>query len=500
MFKIKLFAVLLAATTFLAINGCQEQQEQASSLYPESELPVNAASDEALQAFVDGLALFDLGQGREARDFFDKALELDPGFVSARMYRAFSSNSAKDFAENRDKLLAMRENANDAEVIMMDIVEANMRDDEKEILDLSMQLVEKFPNSARAQNQLAGAYNGLEDYENARAQMKKALELDPDFLPAISGLGGSYLFNSPKDFNEAEQYMAMAVEKSPQNSRSHIDLGDCYRAQNDLEKALASYQKAAELNPEDEVAHSKAGHANSFLGNYDEARKNFQDARAASEFGTDSYNFEACTYLYEGDHEKAMAFLEEAAAAVDAMDIPESNKRGTKMNCAFNCAMISMHHDNAEQLKKFVAMMKPMSEQIGEDIGSDAARANQAANRHYWDAVIAAMEGDYEGAAANADLITDDLASINDPQKNRRYHRVHAMVNYEQGNYEKALEHAAELNMDNIYDKYWMAKAHQAAGNTDEAMVLFKEIAEFNFNGVAYALIRNEAKEIVAAG
>ncbi len=492
----KSIALLMTAALFIIV-ACQSPQT-AENTYPENEIPVRTDSDEAMLEFLAGLSFLDQGNAQRAKPFFDKALELDPDFVSAQMYRAFSGNSAKDFAENRDKFIAMRDKANDGEKIIMDILLADMDDDDVKEVALSKKLVEKYPNSARAYDWLAGSYTSLDETEKARELWTKAAELDPEFIPAITNLGLSYLFTSPKDFKKAEKYMAKVAKKVPQSSRAQINLGDCYRAQNDLPKALTHYVKAAELDPEDQVALSKAGHANSFLGNFDEARKNFQDARAISEFGTGSINFEAYTYLYEGDPKKALAFLEDAAANVDGMEIPESNKTGTKMNCTFNCAMIAMHYGDAEHLKNVVEMMKPLSAQVGKDLASNAAELNQKANMHFWDAMASVTAGDYDEALTKAEMIKTTLESVNDPNKLRPYHRVYAHVHYKQGNYDKSLEHAAHLNPDNVYDKYWMAYINKKAGNADIAMKMFNDIADNNFNSVGYALIRNEVKEIVA--
>lgn len=498
MFKLKKPIAYLMAAFLFVLMACQSP-ETKKVLYPENEVPVSTTSDEALQEFVTGLDIFDQGNALKARPFFDKALELDPNFVSAQMYRAFSSSSAKEWSTNRDKLLAMRDQANDGEKLYMDIILNDMEDDDVKELALSKQLVEKYPLSARAYDNLAGSYNSLNETDMARSQWAKAVEINPDFTPAISNLGSSYLFTSPKDFKKAEEYMAMVVEKVPESSRAHINLGDCYRAQNDLEKALGSYTKAAELDPEDQVALSKAGHANSFLGNYDAARKNFQNARTLSEFGNGAFDFEAYTYLYEGDHKTALAFLQDAAKNVDGMDMPESNKTGTKMNCVFDCAMIAMHHGDTEHLKEVVEMMRPLSAQIGEDVGSNATKLYQKANMHYWDAIASASAGEYDEAVAKAEMIKTTLESISDPNKLRPYDRAHAFINYKQENYDKALEHASKLDVDNVYDKYWMAHANKMAGNTDKAMEMFNEIADYNFNNVGYALVRNEVKEMLAS-
>jgi tetratricopeptide (TPR) repeat protein len=485
--------------TLLFVTFACQSPKTTKVLYPENELPISSTSDEAIQHFVDGLAIFDQGNNQNARPHFEKALELDPNFVTAQMYKAYTSKTRTEWAENRDKFLAMRDKANDAEKIMMDILLSNMENDNPKELELSKLLVEKYPNSARAYDNLAGAYNGMDQTANARDHWAKAMEMDPDFIPAISNLGASYLFSSPKDFSKAQEYMTKVVEKAPNSSKAHIDLGDTYRAQNNLEKALASYVKASELDPKDEVAFSKAGHANSFLGNFDTARKNFQDARAVSEFGTGSYNFEAYTYLYQDDYKKALDFLITSANEVDAMDIPESEKTGSKLGFAFDRAMITMHHGDTTHLKEVVATMKPLSDQIANDVGTNAAATNQKAAMLYWDAIASASEGNYEEAVAKADMLKTTLEPMNNPNKLRRYHRAQAFINYKQKNYEKALEHASQLNVDNVYDHYWMAHANKMAGNTDVAMAMFKEVADNNFNSVGYALIRNEVKATMAS-
>ena len=503
-FKHPIAFLLMAGVLF--ITSCQpsNSDDQASAETSDNntysnEIPVNSNSEDAMAQFEKGLAIYDQGNNQKAKAYFDKAIELDPDFVSAYMYRAFCANTWQEWSEKRDNVLAMRDKANEGEQLMMDIIVNNMEGDAMKDLDLNQKLADTYPKSARACDMLAGSYDGLNDTEKARELWSKAMELNPDYIPAITNLGLSYLFTSPKDLSKATELMTKVVEKAPNSSRAQIDLGDCHRAQNDLEKALVHYTKAAELDPSDQVAHSKAGHANSFLGNFDDARKNFQDARGVSEYGTDSYNFEAFTYLYEGDHAMALSFLKDAVNQVNEMEIPESSKTGTNMGNLFACAMIAMHHGDAEELKSAVEMMKPLSTKMGEEAGSNSVVRNQQANMQYWDAVVSAMQGDYGGAAEMADMINTTLESSTDPDKMERYHRVHAIVNYQQENYEQAMEHLSKLDPDNTYDQYWVAKTHQMLGNTDQAMDVYKSIADFNFNGVGYALIRNEVKDLLAS-
>ncbi|MCW8981848.1 MAG: tetratricopeptide repeat protein [Altibacter sp.] len=491
------FAFVMVITLVL-MSSCK-QPEEPKVVFPENDIPVGATTDEALEAFMKGLQLYDEGDIVNARPHFKKAVALDPDFVSGHMYVAFTSSSNKEWAENRDAFLAMRDKGSEADLLNMDLLEAGMADDSDKELEIVTTMVTKYPKSARALDYLAGYYSGRDNEPKARDLWKQAIELDSSYTPAVSILGNSYLFISPKDFEEAQRYMQMWVHKLPQSSQARIGLGDTYRAQNNLEMALENYEMAAKLDPKNEVAHSKAGHANTFMGHYDLARQNFRDARAVSEFGTGSYNFEAYTYLYEGDHKKALAFLEEGAKMFDSMDIPESNKNGVKMGCVSDCAMIAMHYGDGKHLKELVAMMKPMSEQISREVNSPITTKYQTASMHYWDAIVSATQGEYKEALLKADAIKEILKDVDNPNRFRLYHRVHAVVNYEQGNYEKALEHLAKLNEDNVYVQYMMARTYKMMGDEAKAMELFNEVAHNNFNSVAYALVRNETKELIAS-
>ena len=63
----------------------------------------------------------------------------------------------------------------------------------------------------------------------------------------------------------------------------------------------------------------------------------------------------------------------------------------------------------------------------------------------------------------------------------------------EQGDYEKAVEHYRQANLTVIYTKYHLAAALEGAGKKTEAREVYKEVAEWNFNSVGYALVRKDA-------
>src|SRR5439155_86882 len=85
-------------------------------------------------------------------------------------------------------------------------------------------------------------------------------------------IGNDYIFGEPHDFTKALAQMQEAEALAPDESNAHLLVGDAYRAQRNLEKARDEYLRGHELEPRNAVLLVKAGHANTFLGDYAAAR------------------------------------------------------------------------------------------------------------------------------------------------------------------------------------------------------------------------------------
>jgi tetratricopeptide (TPR) repeat protein len=80
------------------------------------------------------------------------------------------------------------------------------------------------------------------------------------------------------------------------------------------------------------------------------------------------------------------------------------------------------------------------------------------------------------------------------PRKMEPVHELRGAIALEQGHYAEAAEHFRQGNHENdIYIKYLLAKSLEGAGQTDEAMKLYQQVANYNFNDVYFALTRKEA-------
>src|SRR5204863_3347082 len=137
---------------------------------------------------------------------------------------------------------------------------------------LGQQLVQKYPDSPRAWLALAGAQIALNKNGDARASITKALAIAPKMYAAHATVGNDYIFGEPRDFTKALAHMQAAEALAPDESNAHMFVGDAYRAQKNLEKAREEYLRGHALEPRNAVLLVKAGHANTFLGDYAAAR------------------------------------------------------------------------------------------------------------------------------------------------------------------------------------------------------------------------------------
>ena len=72
-------------------------------------------------------------------------------------------------------------------------------------------------------------------------------------------------------------------------------------------------------------------------------------------------------------------------------------------------------------------------------------------------------------------------------------HEIQGLTAYYKGDFTGAVKHLSQGDyLNNMYTKYYLARANEAAGNADEAARLYAELAVWNFNGPGYAMFRKD--------
>jgi len=455
--------------------------------------PLTTSSAEARARFLEGLREFDLGRFIDANVHFKAAVAADPDFAFAYLNVANTANSLADFKTNLAFAEQHAAGASDAERLQIQMARKGFDNDLAGQLTLGEQLVQQYPQSPRAWLALAAAQIGLNKNEDARASIAKALEISPKLYVAHATLGNDYIFGEPHDFTKALAHMQEAEALAPDESNAHLLVGDAYRAQHNLEKARDEYLRGHELDPRNAVLLVKAGHANTFLGDYTAARADYDSAMAVGRANEKAAYapFRAYVSVYAGDPAAAVDELNRLVASVDGMGVPDP--KANKVAALTNVVVIATHSRNRAAAEQALKQLEPLLMQQADEAGNPAFKRGQQAQIAYLEGWTAARRGDYASAQKQADRITQLLAPDANPRKLEPMHQLEGFIALYQGKYKEAAAHLRQGNLLDPYIKYQLAVAAEGAGDAGRAKQLFREVADYNFNAVGFALVRKDA-------
>jgi tetratricopeptide (TPR) repeat protein len=119
----------------------------------------------------------------------------------------------------------------------------------REAVELYSKSIDAYP-TAEAYTFRGWAYSYLEDYEQAIADCKQAIEIDPDFGNPYNDIG-AYLIETDKP-EEAIPWLEKAITAKRYEARCypHYNLGRVYEGQRNWKKARACYERSMAENGE----------------------------------------------------------------------------------------------------------------------------------------------------------------------------------------------------------------------------------------------------------
>ncbi len=157
----------------------------------------------------------DKGDNRAAKEYYKKAIDLDP--ENSNAYNGLGLVSY-DKGDNR----ASKEHY-------------------KKAIDLD-------PENSHAHNGLGNVSYNEGDNGAAKERYKKAIDLDPKNSHAHYGLG--LVSYDEGDNGAAKEHYKKAIDLDPESSNAYFNLAQTYNEEGDYRKAKAMYEKVVEIDPE----------------------------------------------------------------------------------------------------------------------------------------------------------------------------------------------------------------------------------------------------------
>lgn len=160
----------------------------------------------------------------------------------------------------------------------------------------------------------------MEDCEAAIHNFKRAIELDPHFALAYSGLGACYAnrvfkgLGDAEDYTYAESAFTKAFFYDPNVTEARVLMVMIYMARGEKKKARAEIEALQKQFPNDAPLYFVKGVMHRLDGEYDQSLRSFEKltrldpaARVVS-----SYN-RARIFIYRGEYDKALEELDKGA-------------------------------------------------------------------------------------------------------------------------------------------------------------------------------------------
>lgn len=459
------------------------------------EIPLTTDSASAREHFRACFEALDRGRAVEAKGHCEKATAADPEFALAHFGAALASPSVDEFAAHLKIAEQKAARASEAERLLIEDTRRAFANDQAGRLEAAQRLVQVAPRSPRAHLALAGALTAMDRDEEARQAAEKAAQLAPRFVPAHVQLINLYMFSEPRDFSKADKHARTLVDVAPDQAQSHDFLGDVARALGHLEQARAAYTRAAELDSENGLALQQRGHVNSFLGNYRQARADYDAAISAADPNTRaSYGvYRALVSAYEGRPQATVSELDQLVRNIDGMNIED--REGPKIFARSTQATIAMHSGNYAEADAALDEMERLMEKQAQDIGREEFARNQRIFAAYLRGRLAVQQTRYDDALSQAARIEALAREDRDPLADQNAHALRGYVALAQGDAQQAIMHLEKSSLANVYNRYSLALAQHAAGQRQKSAQLFREVANYNFNNADFAVARKDAWE-----
>ncbi|HVN32909.1 MAG TPA: tetratricopeptide repeat protein [Thermoanaerobaculaceae bacterium] len=399
------------------------------------------SSPQALAEFNKGLDSFQKLYYREASQHFEKAVELDPSFPSAKRFVLATMQRPSTDPEVK-KLIADLEKADLSKLtarerFLISYTLADFAKDPAKAQKVLQEYAAKSPNDPFALEALANRAAAQQDWPECRRLLTRLIEVAPNRVTAYNQLG----------------YLEMGLGQFAQS-----------------EKMFETYRYIApdQANPRDSL-----GELYILIGRYDDARRELEEALRIRPDFCASYEHLVTLALMEGRPEDARAAIDRAekAEACPAYELKPMRCQlavwvsffATDWQGVWQAEKTACADDSEEfPVMKLWAALRTGRTADGEAIVAkareDVAKMKAAPSRRYAEAILAHMEGA---------LL---LAQGRPTEAAERFRFADGGLAYRE----------LSLGRFKLINRFVLARALQAAGSGDQADAVLAEAREVN--------------------
>ena len=217
-----------------------------------------------------------LGDSETAVKLYNAWLHIEPTSITANAGLA-KSNLSRDREELVTEQLVKLKNLPDkAPMARLDVSNELLQAGK---YDMAVQaytnLLDDFPTKEIIYNNLASAYDRLNNTKKAIECFRRAIEINDRYAPAHLNIGRVY--TDILESNLAKKHLYRALELEPNNVNALINIGRLFDNLGDMKKAKQYFERAINLEPNNPIAHSNLGNALHQLGDFNASCQSYKN-------------------------------------------------------------------------------------------------------------------------------------------------------------------------------------------------------------------------------
>jgi tetratricopeptide (TPR) repeat protein len=493
----KLFNVIFI--TALTFSACSKK--------PVVELPITTTSPKALKHYKKAMLSEQVGDDFEKRQYLDSALALDPKFVMA-LDRYESLDPIKK-REQREMAKSLQNTVTDAEQLMLKIRHAYRDGNMDDALENAKNLVENYSDTYESYVWLGQVQSDRYELDDATTNLKKAIELNPNCYRAYSLLMGHHISAGDQVMlPEEKRNIELGVKYSDELIRIRGDHGfpyhfkaNIYRQLGEFEKAKPLYEKSIEKRKglsSEATAYLVSGHNFMFGGDLKTARERYAKAIKLTKTPNDWFNLNyylLVSYMFDNDYIGAIEHIDKIEQALESKDFDEVSLLGRKATIHWQKMACYAHNQMEEDAYGALEQNLKFSKTRAGLLDDENTWRGVLSGEQYKIAWVNVLFGKYEEAKKNLAKLKEMQEKRNDPTAMYGYYGLTGMTHLMEGNYQEAVDNFKKGNENNIYFNYFKGLSLKAAGQEEQAIKTFQDLAKINFSAWEIAIVKRLAQK-----
>ncbi len=452
---------------------------------PDQVIPITTASEEARTYFLQGRDQLENIDFAAAARHFDRAIEKDPGFALACLYRSLAGGSAQMVEENMEKAQALSANASEGERLLVAFYKASNEARGAAVLQNMDKLLLLYPDDKRMKTYAGFYFQTHSDNTRAIDLYQQALQIDKEYAPVWNYLG--YANMAIGEYDAAEKAFREYIRLMPHLPNPYDSYAEFLLKRGRFDESIVQYQKAYDTDNQFTGSLSGIGNNYLFKGEYDKARSYYERFFSESPRTSDkltALRLQARSWLYQGQVDEAMTAYAQHQAFAE-----KEKEFAILITTAFNEGFVLCEMGRpAEGLK----LCREAAGLVDHAELSPNARATLRVMSHYWLTLACSANRLADEAQVHLAEYTADIRQRSNQDELMLLHNLLGFLAFQDKRWDGAIAQLKRLEND-PWALYYQARCLQEKKDQQGARLFYDRVVHWNQESFNLAVVWNRA-------